>query len=127
MYGTVIGRVGKINKAEHVGQSGTFLLGFSVAEDRYMGPGKDKLTTWHACSFFGKRAEAVAQYVTVGNQIAVHGQCYLEEYQDKQYMKVAVDNLVLVGGQQTAPAPAAQPPADAPPKFEDDIPFALDY
>jgi single-strand DNA-binding protein len=128
MFGTVVGRVGQIKKAEHVGQ-GTFLLGFSVAEDKYMGPNKDKLTTWHDCAFFGRRAESVAQYITVGSQIAVNGQAYLEEYEGKKYLKVAVDNVVLLGGgQQQAPAQAPAPPQppqqpDGPGVFNDDIPF----
>jgi single-stranded DNA-binding protein len=88
MFGTVVGRVGQIKKAEHVGQ-GTFLLGFSVAEDKYMGPNKDKVTTWHDCAFFGKRAESVSRYVTVGAMIAVNGQSYVEEYDGSKYLKVA--------------------------------------
>ena len=45
-------------------QSGEKVLGFAVAND--VGFGERKQTLWADCSLWGRRAEALAQYLTKG-------------------------------------------------------------
>ena len=123
MRGVVSGNVGKINKAEYVGQY--FLLSFSVAERVYQGSGKDALTCWHKCDYWGKGAE-IAQYVAVGQHVDVFGQAYLHENESNgityKNLVVKVQDLILGPKPNGAssggpPAPQAQPqrqPAAAP-------------
>lgn len=113
--------------------TGTSVGNFGLAvNERY----KDKSDQWveranfFDCSIFGKRAEALAKYLSKGSPVFLEGKLRFEQWQDKEgnnrsKVTVAVDNFEFVGGdsgggngQQAQPqaAPAAMPPAD-------DIPF----
>ncbi len=60
-------------------QSGEKVLSFRVAND--VGWGDRKKTQWVDVSYWGKRAEAIAQYVTKGMKLGVVGEVTLEEFQ----------------------------------------------
>lgn len=112
---------------------GDAITGFRVASD--VGYGENKSTNWFSCQIWGKRGEALAQYLTKGQQVTVFGQLTLREWQNKDGAKVLspdvrVDEIELQGGKREGAAPAAQPRTQqrqAPPAdfaFDDDpIPF----
>jgi single-strand DNA-binding protein len=82
----------------------------------------------------GKRAEALAQYLQKGKQIAVEGELRQDRWeqdgQRRSRVEIFVTNIQLLGGRTGAPAqeaPAGEeyPPQGAPTadNFDDDIPF----
>ena len=99
-----------------------------------------KEDTWQEeANFFdavmmGKRAEALAQYLQKGKQIAVEGELrqdrWEQEGQRRSRVEIFVTNIQLLGGRAGAPAqepaggeehpPQGVPTAD---NFDDDIPF----
>lgn len=128
--------------------TGDAVCSFSIADSQ----GRDKPTTWWSCSLFGKRAEALQQYLVKGQYVTVAGSVSQREYTDKngQQVKafdVRVNELALQGGrsqsqnseshqdQQQRPAPRHVPATSqsaqrqapaAPGGFEDmsdEIPF----
>jgi single-strand DNA-binding protein len=111
------------------------VLSFSVADNQ----GRDKVIFWR-CSWFGSRAEKVAQYLKKGTPVTVTGRLEEKEWTDKngsqrKDLQVNVNDVALQGRasgeqqQQSAPTQQAQrtPPTGAPSKpsddFSDDIPF----
>ena len=128
MRGVVTGNVGKIFKAERIGEN--FLLLFSVAEKVWAGTQKGEIACWHSCEIWGKRAESLSQYLTVGQHVDVFGQGYLEEYQSNGETKskmVVKANEVILGtkpaGNTQVPASVAAAPSGPPMPPMDDIPF----
>jgi single-strand DNA-binding protein len=53
-------------------------LSFRVAND--VGFGNSKTTQWVSCSFWGKRGEAVANFIKKGDKITVVGELKLEQF-----------------------------------------------
>ena len=91
-------------------QSNEDVLSFRVAND--IGFGDRKTTQWVSCSYWGKRAVAIADYIKKGDRITVSGELKLESYQNKQGVQesklaVRVNDLDLAarsesgGGQQS--------------------------
>ena len=133
---TITGNIGKeaVRRSLH---DGTAVLSFSVADNQ----GKDKPAIWWNCSLFGKRADALQQYLTKGQQVTVIGTVSEREYTDKdghqrKSMDVRVNDIALQGSrnegaaQQHAYAPQHQQrrpaPAHAGSGFDDldsDIPL----
>lgn len=122
--------------------SGDAVVQFSVAVTS--GYGDKQTTTWARCALWGKRGEAVAQYLVKGQLVGISGEVTLREFTDKEGQKrssleVRVNDLSLLGkrdGEQSAPrsesAPAQNQQRSAPAQnggggsfddFEDDIPF----
>lgn len=91
-------------------QGGEAIVSFSVGVKA--GYGDKATTTWARCSMFGKRGEAVSQYLTKGQLVGVSGEVAMREWQDREGQKrtaleVRVSDLTLLGkkdGQQQAPA-----------------------
>ena len=109
--------------------SGEGILQFSVAVSS--GYGDKKQTTWANCALFGKRGEAVAQYVQKGVQVGVSGEVTLRPWTDKEgqqrhNLEVRVNDLTLLGSRpnQESASGVAQPQSNEP-DFDDDssIPF----
>lgn len=94
-------------------QSGTSVLSFSVAVKS--GYGEREKTNWVRCVIFGKRAEGNLQsYLVKGQQVAVHGELTLEEWQDQQgqnkaALSVNVNGVTLVGSKAAPVAPQQAP------------------
>lgn len=93
-------------------QSGDAIVSFSVGVKA--GYGDKATTTWARCSMFGKRGEAVAQYLTKGQLVGISGEVAMREWNDKEGQKrtaleVRVNDLSLLGKkegqQQSQPAP----------------------
>ena len=91
---------------------------------------------WVDGNFWGKRAEALSQYLTKGSLVSVtledvHMETFQSQGVDRTKMVGRVGSLDLAGGTQqaAAPAQAPKPPAPAPrpgsgfDDMDDDIPF----
>lgn len=128
---TFAGRLGKDATLRSTA-GGDPVLGFSVAVDQRKG--KEKTTLWVDCSLWGKRAEALEQYMTKGTTVAVSGEAGVREYQGKAYLTLNVREVSLLGGgdqpQRGGGSPSGRQrtraEADAPQGdgfSDDDIPF----
>lgn len=116
-------------------QSGDAIVSFSVGVKS--GYGDKATTTWARCSMFGKRGEAVAQYLTKGQLVGISGEVAMRDWQDKEGQKrtaleVRVNDLTLLGKndgkQQSQPSPQRSAQGAPPAKkshddIGDDIPF----
>ena len=94
---TVAGRVGKDAETRQAGNSS--VTGFSVAGDT--GFGDRKQSHWFNCSLWGKRGEAMQQYLTKGQEVVVIGEYSEREYNGKQYKELNVLDVKLMGGSQS--------------------------
>lgn len=111
----IIGNVGQDAELRDVGS--TTVLSFSVATTEKW---KDKngerqeRTDWHSVSLWGKRAEALAKYVTKGSRVAVEGRVQYRQYEDRDGNKrtatdiVASDVELLGGGSRQSDGPRYQ-------------------
>lgn len=124
------GNLGKDAETRYTA-GGEAIVNFSVAVKA--GYGDKAITTWVRCSIFGKRGDAVAQYLTKGQLVGVTGEAALRPWKDKdgvekQSLEVRVNDLTLLGKSDGAkPASAPAQPDKAPTgsfeDFADDIPF----
>lgn len=115
-FATFAGRIGKDAIIKDI--NGDKVASFSLAVKERQN------TLWVDCSVWGKRAEALAQYLTKGTAVTVCGPLSVRTYEGKSgfqaQLQVRVSELSLMGGgQSAAPAPTA-PTAET---HEDDIPF----
>jgi single-strand DNA-binding protein len=90
--------------------AGDGILNFRMASD--IGFGDKKSTNWFACTIFGKRAQALEQYLKKGQQVTVFGSLVLREWVSKEGIKnvspdIRVDEVVLSGSK---PADSASTP-----------------
>ncbi len=92
---TVAGRLGKDAETRQAGSSS--VTGFSVAGDT--GFGDRKQSHWFNCSLWGKRGEAMQQYLNKGQEVVVIGEYSEREYNGKQYKELNVLDVKLMGGQ----------------------------
>jgi len=137
---TVAGQLGKDCESRFL-PNGDAITSFSVADSQ----GRDKPTIWWNCSIYGKRGEALAQYLTKGQSVTVSGTITERAWTDKdgaarKSMDIRVADVALQGGkressgaegyqggagQRDTPKPAAKPQRapDADPFIDDDIPF----
>lgn len=77
-------------------QSGDKVTGFSVAVSE--GFGDSKRTLYFDCSYWGKRGEAVAQYLTKGGKVAVSGELSTREHEGRTYLTINANQVTLLGG-----------------------------
>lgn len=94
-------------------------------------------TDWHSLTLWGKRAEALAKYLTKGSRIAVQGRIQYREYEDRSGNKrwstdIIVDDVELLGGrdgvqrdngQRFAPPPNDWGSSSGAGDFAEDVPF----
>jgi single-strand DNA-binding protein len=106
IYATVPGTLGR--DAEIRPTQGGPVCSFSIAtEERVKG---EKVTTWVRCSLFGKRGEALCQYLTKGAKVTAIGRISLHEYQGKTSLELNVTDIELQGGKRGASSePSASP------------------
>lgn len=121
---SIVGRIGKVGQLRYT-QSGKAVINFSVAVDNGKdADGEKRAATWFEVALWEKQAEALAQYLTVGDRIGVNGQVRLQidkGNDGKEYPKLTIDfpRVELLGGsQQTAAAPqtAGRPAQARPPQ-----------
>lgn len=123
---------------QRVTPSGEPVVSFSVGVKA--GFGDRATTTWARCQMWGKRGEAVSQYLVKGQLVGVTGEVTLREYDKKDGSKgssleVRVNDLTLLGKreggekpapapqQRQAPAPKPQQPSGGFDDMDSDIPF----
>lgn len=94
---TLAGRVGKDAETRQAGNSS--VTGFSVAGDT--GFGDRKQSHWFNCSLWGKRGEAMQQYLTKGQEVVVIGEYSEREYNGNKYKELNVLDVKLMGGSQS--------------------------
>lgn len=122
---SIAGQLGKDAEQRFL-PNGDAVASFSVADSQ----GKDKPTIWWNCSLFGKRAEALTQYLTKGQAVTVAGNVTQREFTDKDgnkrtAMDVRVNDIALQGGKRDSAPEQAHKQRKAEPAFDDgsDIPF----
>jgi single-strand DNA-binding protein len=119
---TIAGGLGKDADLRTM-QGGDKVLSFSVAVDDRNG--KEKTTLWFDCSLFGKRAEALSQYLTKGTRVCVCGDLGTREHNGKTYLTVKADQVTLMGGgkprEDQGGAPAGRQSGGN--DLDDDLPF----
>lgn len=102
--------------------SGDQVLGFSVAVDERNG--REKTTLFFDCSLWGKRGEALQQYLTKGSSVTVSGDLGRRENDGKTYLTVRVNDVTLQGGKpQGEGGRTSEKPRDEGYDLNDDIPF----
>ncbi len=140
---TLAGRLGRDAELRAT-PNGDPVCGFSVAVD--IRKGQEKSTQWVECSIFGKRGEALAQYLTKGTCVTALGELRVREYTKRDgthgvAVECRVSEITLQGGGkerdggEPAPARASRPmesypstparPAREPvtEDFDDSVPF----
>lgn len=94
---TIAGRLGRDAETRST-QGGDAVTGFTVAVDYRAG--REKATNWWRVSLWGKRGEALAQYLTKGTVVSVSGEFSLSEYDGKPQLNIKADQVTLLGGGQ---------------------------
>lgn len=127
IFGGRLGKDAELNRRT----TGEPVLNFSLAVD--VGTKQEPKTMWIECALWGKRGEALQQYLTKGMKVTVTGRISLDEYTSKQdgskrtAMRVTVSEIDLHGGRDqagTQPRQAAAPAGSNEPGDDgDDIPF----
>lgn len=91
---TIAGRLTKDAVVRDAGSDR--VAGFSVAVDDRNG--REKTTLFFDCSLWGKRGDALAQYLTKGSSVTVSGDLGRREHEGKTYLTVRVNDVTLQGG-----------------------------
>jgi single-strand DNA-binding protein len=130
---TICGNLGKDAEVREAGDS--TVTAFSVASTAHVKG--EKVTTWCDCSMWGRRGQAVSQYLSKGTRVMVAGELTTRMFKDKLYLELRVDQLELLGGGKredsddrpkggSARRPAEHRKTDATTKYNedtDDVPF----
>lgn len=81
----LIGRLTKDPELRFAAGSGTAIANFTLAANRpHIDKSKPQEADFINCVAFGKRAEAIAQYVFKGHQFAISGRLQVNKYVDKE-------------------------------------------
>jgi len=121
---TIVGGLGRDAELKYL-NNGDPICNFSVADSQ----GRDKGTIWWNCTLFGKRGEALAQYLTKGQSVTVVGTITEREWTDKtetkrKSMDVRVSEIALQGGRKDAEPQERAAPAPTQVNIdEDELPF----
>jgi single-strand DNA-binding protein len=123
---TIAGGLGRDAELKYL-NNGDPICNFSVADSQ----GRDKETIWWNCTLFGKRAEALSQYLTKGQSVTVVGTITERAWASKdgekrKSMDVRVSEIALQGGRKDAEPQEErrQAPKPAPVDIDsDDLPF----
>lgn len=92
---TIAGRIGRDAEVRTT-QGGDSVCGFTVAVDSRQG--REKTTNWFRVSLWGKRGDALAQYLTKGSSVTVSGEFSLGEYEGKPQLNIRANEIALQGG-----------------------------
>jgi len=87
-------------------QAGEPVLGFSVAVDD--GYGENKSTMWFDVTVWGKRGQALEQYLKKGTRVTVAGEFGSRQHENKTYFTCRSADVEIQGGGERAPAPSGQ-------------------
>jgi single-strand DNA-binding protein len=114
IYATVSGRLTKDAQIRQAG--GQPVCGFSIASSRKI-KGEEK-TMYVDCNVWGKRGEALCQYLTKGTSVVAVGELSTREHNGKTYLDLRVAEVDLLGGgrrdgaSKSAGAAGQEKPAD---------------
>ena len=133
---TLVGHLGRDVDLKYLAD-GTAVANFSLATSRKRKDGE--VSTWWRCVLFGKRGEAIAQYLHKGDPVLIQGEPYLRSYtakdgSERQSLECDVKEWAFVSSKGGSPAmdkyeqqianrqkvDAQAPVAN---DFDDDIPF----
>lgn len=118
----VVGLVGRLTRPcdMRYTNSGFAICSFSLAVNKRKkqtdGSWKDQ-ASFFDCTFFGKAAQGVSQYLQKGQQVAIQGSLEQQSWDDKatgqkrSKIAVIVDSIQLIGGSQTNSNSSYTPPA----------------
>jgi single-strand DNA-binding protein len=110
---------------------GMQVLTFGVAvnervQNRQSGQWEDR-ANFVDCTMFGKRAEAVAQYLAKGTKVAIEGKLRYSSWerdgQKRSKLDVIVDEIEFMSGRQQQPQQQRQQPQQQSSVYDQDIPF----
>lgn len=110
---------------------GMQVLTFGVAvnervQNRQSGQWEDR-ANFVDCTMFGKRAEAVAQYLAKGTKVAIEGKLRYSSWerdgQKRSKLEVIVDEIEFMSGRQQQPQQQRQQPQQQSSVYDEDIPF----
>ena len=121
---TLIGNLGKDAELRYT-QAGKPMSKFPLA---VKGFGKDSKPDWFDITWFGNGAEALAQYMTKGKQVAIQGRLQKSSYEKdgKTIWKIdiiAQDVTLLGGGKPADDGEGASEDTGSNSESEDEIPF----
>lgn len=120
---TLIGRLTADAELTTVGSQNTPCCRFTIAVDRPWTYGDDKKTDFFNTTIWGKRADAVAKFLTKGKQIAVDGYVFIDVVEKdggkNWYTKVTAENVELLGSKGDGSKPTE---ADIPANHRNDAP-----
>lgn len=110
---TFTGNLGRDAEVRYT-QGGDAVCSFAVAVKS--GFGERQKTNWIKCAMFGKKADGkLPQYLIKGTQVAVSGECSLEEWEGQNgkgsAIAVNVREIDLIGSKPQQGAPQGQPQA----------------
>ena len=85
--------------------NGRELTRFTIAVNTRMGAGREDSVAFYRCTVWGSRGEAVAKYVSKGQQLLVSGTLTVSSFQGKdgasrQSLEVNVDDFSFVGSRR---------------------------
>jgi single-strand DNA-binding protein len=120
---TIAGRIGKDAETRQAGNDN--VTSFTVAVDQRNG--REKVTNWWRVSVWGKRGDALAQYLAKGASVTVVGEFTLGEYDGKPQLNVRANEIALQGGKSDGGQRVPDGGRGAPPPRDDldgdDVPF----
>lgn len=118
---TIAGNIGRDAQTRPAGLDS--VTGFSVAVEHRAG--NEKTTLWFDVSLWGRRGEALAQYLTKGARVAVSGDFSTRDHDGKTYLQVRADHVTLMGGARSDDVPRQEPERRPQPHSiaDDEIPF----
>jgi single-strand DNA-binding protein len=105
---TVIGNLGKDAVLNHTKKNNTPVVNFDVAVNENNGAANgNKEPLWVSCSLFGKRAEALQQYLTKGKLVFLTGKFGVNSWEDEsgshQRLAVKVRELRFLSKKDAEP------------------------
>lgn len=134
----LIGNLGRDPEIRYA-TSGDAIANFSIATTetwKDKSGEKQEKTEWHRISMFGRLAEIAVEYLKKGSSVYIEGRLQTRKWQNKegqdQYTtEIIANHMTMLGGKDSASAPAQKPASSAKPAetgsgFDDlgeDIPF----
>lgn len=87
---------------------------------------RQERTEWHSVAIWGKRAEALAKFLSKGERVFIEGSLRTSSYEkngEKRYRtEIVANNIILGGGRRGDRPPAITEPRSAPQSEPMDVP-----
>lgn len=99
----LMGNLGTDAELKKVGENSVLNFRIAVNQSWKNAKGeKQERTDWFSCALWGKRADAIAQYLTKGTRVVVEGELRTRDYEKdgvKHYATdISVQNIEFAGG-----------------------------